>query len=544
MSTLNFLAGKIVSLKDDGTVNAGGKVYFFVADGTFTTSIITYKDIDFFVSNTDPIILDAAGRAKAYFAGNADVRITDANNVTIYDERDISPQNLRNVSQKIANFAIDSTYVDAVIEIAASPVTATVASAATLGRGFSFIIVNTSSGDVTLARANAGNTINGVLANLTIASNSSSTIIVNYAETGFITNTIGFPVPVANGGTGATTAAGARANLGVVADALVMHLAGTETVTGIKTFSNTINITGKAINEAKGANIASVAGTTDIWTPADGQSIHITGINAITSFGTAPQAGARRHIICDGAFSLVDGANLVCQGNANIVCAVDDTFDVYADTTTKMYVEKYTRATSAVGLGGTFSTQILTAPAGTYTTPASVTRIVVKGVAGGGGGGGGEGVNTGVIGGNTTFSTFTANGGNPGVMAGGLGGTATGGTVNIGGGDGSSGDGGGPVGTQNAGGHGGDGIFGGAGGGGGSAASPLSGAGGGGGASSAGNIGTSSGGGGAGGHFLAYISAPAATYAYTVGASGAGGGGVGPGGAGATGIIIVEEYYN
>jgi hypothetical protein len=76
------------------------------------------------------------------------------------------------------------------------------------------------------------------------------------------------------------------------------------------------------------------------------------------------------------------------------------------------------------------------------------------------------------------------------------------------------------------------------------AASTNSGSGGGGGGGNS-NSNTSAGtGGGAGGYVEAYVSTPAASYAYTVGAGGAGGAaGVFAGGGGGSGIIIVEENY-
>ena len=155
------------------------------------------------------------------------------------------------------------------------------------------------------------------------------------------------------------------------------------------TFQSSVTMASKAVNEAKGAAIASVAGTTDIWTPADGNTLHITGIAAITSFGTAPQAGSIRRIVADGAFSLITGANLICPANANITCAVNDAFIVYADTTTKMYILNYHRYDgTALAVSG--RSYIFNVP-GTYTNGFSIpsTRIWVTLIGGGGGGGDG-----------------------------------------------------------------------------------------------------------------------------------------------------------
>lgn len=93
-----------------------------------------------------------------------------------------------------------------------------------------------------------------------------------------------------------------------------------------------VNQNNKVIDFYEGAPVASAA-TTDIWA-IDGNTVHITGTDAITSFGTAPNAGAWRKAIFDDALTLTDGANLNLPGGANITTAVDDIIFVYAETTT------------------------------------------------------------------------------------------------------------------------------------------------------------------------------------------------------------------
>ena len=105
-----------------------------------------------------------------------------------------------------------------------------------------------------------------------------------------------------------------------------------------------VTMEGKAINEAKGAAVASAA-TTDIWTPADGNYLHITGTTTITSLGTAPQAGAERTIIFDGVLTLTHNAtSLILPSGANIITAAGDRMIVRADTTANMIVVDYIRA--------------------------------------------------------------------------------------------------------------------------------------------------------------------------------------------------------
>ncbi len=86
----------------------------------------------------------------------------------------------------------------------------------------------------------------------------------------------------------------------------------------------------KFISNDQGANIASVAGDTDIWANFDGNTVHITGTNAITDFGTPKVAGDSMWVIFDGAASVVDSATITCVGNVNFQAAANDMALVYA----------------------------------------------------------------------------------------------------------------------------------------------------------------------------------------------------------------------
>lgn len=92
------------------------------------------------------------------------------------------------------------------------------------------------------------------------------------------------------------------------------------------------------LNMAKATDVAS-ASSCDIWA-TNGNLVHITGTTTITDFGTAPQAGAWRVIIFDGALTLTHGASaIVLPGSANITTAANDMALVVADTTTKHLVQ-------------------------------------------------------------------------------------------------------------------------------------------------------------------------------------------------------------
>ena len=75
------------SLTDAGDVNAGGKVYTYYA-GT-TTPKPTWQDANQNVEHTNPVVLDAYGRAKVYAYGSYKLIIKDADDVTI-EEVDVA----------------------------------------------------------------------------------------------------------------------------------------------------------------------------------------------------------------------------------------------------------------------------------------------------------------------------------------------------------------------------------------------------------------------------------------------------------------------
>lgn len=107
------------------------------------------------------------------------------------------------------------------------------------------------------------------------------------------------------------------------------------------TATTALIMSGKDFREAKSAAVAS-AGTTDIWTPADGNYVHVTGTTTITSLGTAHQAGEERTVIFDGSLTLThNGTSLILPGATSIPTAAGDRMIVRADTTANMNVIGY-----------------------------------------------------------------------------------------------------------------------------------------------------------------------------------------------------------
>lgn len=317
---------------------------------------------------------------------------------------------------------------------------------------------------------------------------------------------------------------------------------------GAWTLQNTLAMSGAAINEAQGADIASAA-TVNLDT-ATGNTVDVTGVVTITAI-TLSQ-GRQRTVRFTGILTLTNGASLVLPGGANITTAAGDfaIFKGYAAGVVRCVVYMKASGKAVINTANTQPTKtVLTSGSGTYTTPTNATRLWVRVVAGGGGGqgiGAGSGAGAGA---DTTFSTITAKGGSAAGAAagnGGAGGTGgSGGDFAIAGGAGGSGG----AAANVPGGNGGNSAFGGGGVGGAGgnnnvAAGAATNSGAGGGGSSSSGAATSPGG-GAGEYREAIILSPAATYSYGVGAAGtAGTGATTNGGAGGSGVIIVHEYYD
>ena len=132
------------------------------------------------------------------------------------------------------------------------------------------------------------------------------------------------------------TVSGGGQQLNNIIIGTVTPLAGSFTTMGL---SGDMTMTAASTFQAEGAAVASVAGATDIWAVSDGDTVHVTGVETITSLGTAPQAGCWKKLIFDGVLVLTQGANLnLNAGGANITTAAGDIAYVYADTTTQMDV--------------------------------------------------------------------------------------------------------------------------------------------------------------------------------------------------------------
>lgn len=89
MSAFILPTGKTTFFDNNGNPLVGGKVYFYVP--STTTFKTTWQDIDLSITNTNPVILDAAGRATIWGDGSYRQIVKDANDNLIWDKLTSSP---------------------------------------------------------------------------------------------------------------------------------------------------------------------------------------------------------------------------------------------------------------------------------------------------------------------------------------------------------------------------------------------------------------------------------------------------------------------
>lgn len=118
-----------------------------------------------------------------------------------------------------------------------------------------------------------------------------------------------------------------------------------QTFNAATTFAATAAASGAALNEAKGADLAS-ATTTNIGAVL-GNYVHITGTTTITAFDTV-QAGTRRILKFDGILTLTyDATALILPTAANITTAAGDVATFVSEGSGNWRCVNYQRATGA-----------------------------------------------------------------------------------------------------------------------------------------------------------------------------------------------------
>ena len=79
---------KVQYFDDDGTPLNGGKIYFY-EPGTANLKD-TYTDESGVTANTNPVILDAFGRAEIWLNGTYDVRLDRSDDTTVWTVDNVS----------------------------------------------------------------------------------------------------------------------------------------------------------------------------------------------------------------------------------------------------------------------------------------------------------------------------------------------------------------------------------------------------------------------------------------------------------------------
>ena len=164
---------------NNGDPLAGGKIYTYEA-GT-STDKDTFQDVDGSAANTNPIILDAYGRANIWLGDGAyKFVMKDSNDSLIDTVDDISGEVSSLFGQDfyavVSNTVVNAGYQNSVI-VAQAPLELSLIPAATAGLGFYFSIYNESGGDVVI-NPDGSETINGS-ATLTVSAGGSFLIISN-----------------------------------------------------------------------------------------------------------------------------------------------------------------------------------------------------------------------------------------------------------------------------------------------------------------------------------------------------------------------------
>lgn len=193
---------------NNGNPLAGGKLYTYEA-GT-TTNKVTYTSEDETTANSNPIILDAGGRADIWLeSGSYKLVLDDSADVLVKQVDDITGSAANVFGSSVVDISVNtnitSVYQNNVIRTTATPITLTLLPAATAGEGFLFSVKNTSAGGNTID-PDAAELIDGG-ATLTLAAGSSTLLVCD--GTGWTSLFIADDIlPLDNTFTGANTFTG------------------------------------------------------------------------------------------------------------------------------------------------------------------------------------------------------------------------------------------------------------------------------------------------------------------------------------------------
>lgn len=351
-----FLGTRYQSFKNDGTVNASGKVYFY-EPGT-STAKTTYSDSALTVANANPVILNSAGAADIWYDGNADVSVYDSSDVLIDSYSSINPASSSSTveSNLIANgsFEEGGSTTPTGWTRSTPPALGSSAQDTDSSHGlYSWKFTSGGNGAGNLITTDYFNVAVGRTFNVVWQMKSSVADVRNLVEVVWyddadveLSSSSLYDNSTTNPTSWTTKAALAIPVTNAVRAKLRITGCHSSDPTNGSTWFDGIQVTEAFISStslwmSEGASIAS-ASDCDIWTTS-GNTVHITGTTQIDDWGTAPRAGAWKRVIFDGVLTLNYNATTNdLPGDADVTTSANDSCIVYARSTSSYQIFDYT----------------------------------------------------------------------------------------------------------------------------------------------------------------------------------------------------------
>lgn len=321
----------------------GGKVYTYEA-GT-TTPKATFTTQDESVSNANPVVLDANGRADIWLGdGGYKFVVTDANDVELFSSDNLGGSSSvafgNTVNSITASTPITDVYANSFNVCTNSP-TLSLLSASTAGEGFYFTVVNEGSGTVTID-PDASETIAGA-STLAIAPDQGGIIICDGSAWQFF-GTVGFPTLVAD-----------------------------NTFTGDNIFQGVVDVTNVNAEGSGGGNLRTNGGTNCLSWGSGGSA-------NLTAGGNLSMGTTHKIVNCADPTSAQDVATKAyVDGNTQSLLHIQDqktanTNGGTSATTTWNLRDLNTVLTNEIA-GASLSSNQITLPTGTYYIQANAPAI-------------------------------------------------------------------------------------------------------------------------------------------------------------------------
>lgn len=306
---------------NNGEVLNGGKIYTYEA-GTSTPKT-TYTDSTEASANTNPIILDASGRADIWLGtGSYKFVITDSADVTIKTVDAITGDAVNVFGQSVESISGNETVTTSdenTVYLCTAALTISLPAVASAQEGFIIGVKNTTSGDTVTIDPDGLELIDSA-STATIEGGQSAIILCDGSEwqTLFLNDFTDDDNTFSGNNT----------------------FSGDNTFSGENTFTDTVENDALVI-WAKGADVASA---TALTLGTDGNFFDITGTTSITSINTLG-VGTQVKLQFDDALTLTHNAtDLILPSGANITTAAGDVVEFVEYATGDWICSNYTKA--------------------------------------------------------------------------------------------------------------------------------------------------------------------------------------------------------